>query len=84
MKKNGLRAERMEHIVLYDGVQIWVSWNRLGKKNEGRKENLLVAVSEASEFLLSGSVPNVELNGPTVSIELKWVYLHAERSCELS
>jgi hypothetical protein len=41
---------------------------------------LLVAISEASELLLSSSIPDVELDGTVVSVEHHGVNLNTEGS----
>ena len=43
--------------------------------------NLLISITETTEFLLSSSVPDVELNGTQVGEKFQWMHLHAESCC---
>ena len=42
----------------------------------------IVAVSETSELLLTGSVPNIEPDWSPVCVEHQWMYFHTQGSCD--
>lgn len=48
------------------------------KHNDGTLSLDVVSISETSELLLTGSIPHVEANLSTVSVELQWVDLDSQ------
>lgn len=43
------------------------------KRDAGKSTLDIIAISQAPELLLTGSVPNVEFNVPSVGVEKQWV-----------